>query len=47
MLSYIAAPMGSSLPLLGGLALRVQGGNYIKDEEYISRHIAEMRDALE
>jgi hypothetical protein len=47
MLSYITSPIGSTLPLVGSLAMRAQGGNYIKDEEYLSKHIAELRDAFE
>ena len=47
MLSYITSPIGSTLPLVGNLARRAQGGNYMKDEEYLSKHIAELRDAFE
>ena len=47
MLSYITSPIGSTLPLVGSLAMRAQGGNYIKDEEYLSKHIAELKDAFD
>ncbi len=42
--------MGSSIPLVGqfvgNLALRAQGTT-IKEEEFVSKHIAELRDAYE
>jgi hypothetical protein len=49
-LSYHAAPLGSNLPFVGGfvgnLALRAQGVP-LKEEEYVSKHIAELKDAYE
>ena len=43
--------MGSTLPFVGGfvgtLALRAKGGVTLREEEYVSRHIAELRDAFE
>jgi hypothetical protein len=47
MLSYITSPIGSTLPLVRKLAMRAQGGNYMKNEEYLRKHIAELRDAFE
>lgn len=50
MLSYHAAPLGSSLPFVGGfvgnLAIRAQGVPF-KEEEYVSKHIAELKDAYD
>ena len=50
MLSYNAAPLGSNLPLVGGfvgnLALRAKGVT-LKEEEFVSKHIAELKDAFE
>ncbi len=45
-LLYRANPIGSNLPLLGKLAQR-QFGKVEKEEEFSSRHIAELKDALE
>lgn len=43
--------MGSTLPFVGGfvgtLALRAKGGVTLREEEYVSKHIAELRDAFE
>ena len=41
----MVAPMGSSLPILGKLAQR--NGKIYKEEEFSSRHIAEIKDAFE
>lgn len=32
---------------MGTLALRAQGGVTLREEEYVSKHIAELRDAFE
>jgi hypothetical protein len=37
--------MGSNLPIVGRLALR--NGKIYKEEEFSSRHIAEIKDAFE
>lgn len=49
-LAYNAAPLGSNLPFVGGfvgnLALRAQGV-VMKEEEFMSKHIAELKDAYD
>ena len=44
-LNYMAAPLGSNLPILGKIAIKQP--KLKREEEFISKHIAELTDAFD